>query len=49
MNLSNSTFSITTRLIDNLFKNIVRLTQIFEGARAIFGGLIIKILKAQKM
>ena len=44
MNLSNNTFSITTRPIDNFFKNIVRLTQIFEGARAIFGGLIIKIL-----
>ena len=37
MNLSNNTFSIT-RPIDNFFKNIVRLTQIFEGARAIFGG-----------
>ena len=37
MNLRNNKFTITTRLIGQFFKNIVRLTQIFEEARAIFG------------
>ena len=44
MNLRNNTFSITTRQIGQIFKNIIGQTQIAGGAKSHFWELIIKIL-----